>query len=72
MTASAGVEQLYTVAEVAAILRVGVKTVQRWISEDRLAAHRVMVGGSWRIKASDLQRSLDGATTEVFGPGTAG
>lgn len=44
------------VAEVAALLRLDVKTVRRWIVEGRLPATRP--GRDWRIARADLRAFL--------------
>ena len=43
---------LYTVAEVADLLKVSIKTLRRWIDADELVAHRF--GRQLRITESDL------------------
>jgi len=43
---------LYTVAEVADLLKVSVKTVRRWVDADDLVVHRL--GRQLRITESDL------------------
>lgn len=47
---------LYTVAEVANLLKVSIKTVRRWIDADELVAHRL--GRQLRITESDLSAFL--------------
>jgi excisionase family DNA binding protein len=57
MTASKPVlPVLYTVAEVADLLKVSIKTVRRWIDADELVAHRL--GRQLRITESDLSAFL--------------
>ncbi len=43
---------LYTIVEVAALLKVNAKTVRRWIEAGELIAHRL--GHQFRITESDL------------------
>lgn len=45
----------YSPQEVADLLGVKVRTVYRWIREDKLTAVKV---GQWRISESELQRLL--------------
>jgi excisionase family DNA binding protein len=52
-------ERLYTVAEVAAHLRVNEFTLRRWLREGRLTGFRL--GGKtagWRIRQSELDRFI--------------
>jgi excisionase family DNA binding protein len=44
---------LYTTAQVAQLVSVSPRTVQRWIREKRLPA--VMVGGTYRVRAEALR-----------------
>ena len=51
----------YTIAEVAALLRVTDKTIRRWLAAGRI--HGVQPGGpraAWRIPAAELERLLRG------------
>lgn len=48
-------EQLYTLPEVAAMLKVSRKTVYRYIESGKLKATKI---GQWRIKKSDLDKLL--------------
>jgi excisionase family DNA binding protein len=52
-----------TVPEVAALLRVSVRTVYRWIADETLPASRVKDAGSsgWRILESDALAMLEDA-----------
>ena len=55
-------EELYTVPEVAARLKVSTYTVLNWLRAGRLKGYRP--GGrkaGWRVSASDLQRFLTAA-----------
>ena len=44
---------LYSIKEVAGILRVSTKTIRRWVASGELTAHRI--GRQWRISDADLQ-----------------
>ena len=48
-------EKLYTLPEVAEILKVSRKSVYRYIQSGKLKATKV---GQWRIKQSDLDKLL--------------
>lgn len=45
---------MLTIPETAALLRVSVKTIRRWISCDELPAAKL--GLQWRIRPQDLHR----------------
>lgn len=47
--------KLLTIGEVAEILRVSTRTINRYIEAGRLRASRI---GQWRIKESDLEKFL--------------
>ncbi len=47
------IEHLLTIKDVAAICRVSVKTVRRWIEDQELSAAKL--GNQWRIRPKDLQ-----------------
>ena len=49
------IDKLLTIEEVAKILRVSTRTVNRYIESGRLRASRI---GQWRIKESDLEKFL--------------
>ena len=49
-------DKLLTIKEVAKILRVSERSVNRYIESGRLRASRI---GQWRIKESDLEKFLD-------------
>ena len=49
-------DKLLTIKEVAKILRVSERSVNRYIEAGRLRASRI---GQWRIKESDLEKFLD-------------
>ncbi len=49
------IEKLFTIEEVADILRVHTRTVTRYIESGRLTASKI---GVWRIKQSDLNAFL--------------
>jgi len=50
------IEKLFTIEEVAEILRVHTRTVTRYIESGRLKASKL---GVWRIRQSDLNAFLD-------------
>jgi len=50
------IEKLFTIEEIAKILRVHTRTVTRYIESGRLKASKL---GVWRIKQSDLNAFLD-------------
>jgi len=50
------IDKLLTIGEVAKILRVSTRTVNRYIEAGRLRASRI---GQWRIKESDLNKFLE-------------
>jgi len=56
------VERLLTVADVAEILRLSVRTVRRLIAEDELKVIRV--GRSVRVQAEDLRSFIDASRQE--------
>jgi len=49
------IDKLLTIKEVAEILRVSERSVNRYIEAGRLRASRI---GQWRIKQSDLEKFL--------------
>ena len=49
-------EQDYTVAELAGLLRVHVTTVRRWIARGDLQAIRLPCGGEYRITFDEVDR----------------
>jgi len=51
-----GIEKLFTITEIAKILRVHPRTVNRYIESGRLKASKL---GTWRIKRSDLSTFLE-------------
>ena len=50
------IDKLLTIEEVAKILRVSTRTVNRYIESDRLKASKI---GQWRISRKDLEGFLD-------------
>lgn len=50
------IEKLFTIEEVAKILRVHTRTVTRYIEAGKLRASKI---GVWRIKQSDLDSFLE-------------
>ena len=50
------IEKLFTIEEVAEILRVSTRSVNRYIESGRLKASKI---GVWRIKQSDLDAFLE-------------
>ena len=51
-----GIEKLFTIEEIAKILRVHTRTVTRYIEARKLKASKL---GVWRIKQSDLNAFLE-------------
>lgn len=49
-------EEFYTPQEIAERLKVDIRTVYRWIREDRMKAAKI--GRFWRIPESELNRLL--------------
>ncbi|PJA84063.1 MAG: DNA-binding protein [Candidatus Nealsonbacteria bacterium CG_4_9_14_3_um_filter_37_13] len=49
------IDKLLTIEEVAKILRVSTRTVNRYIESDRLKASKI---GQWRISQKDLEEFL--------------
>lgn len=50
------IDKLLTIEEVAKILRVSTRTVNRYIESDRLKASKI---GQWRISQKDLEEFLN-------------
>jgi excisionase family DNA binding protein len=61
--AVAGMEQLLTVPEVAAVLRVDDNTVRRWIRRGRLHGMKLGGPGGYRVRRSDLDAFLESLST---------
>lgn len=55
-------EKLYTVTQVAEILTIHKRTIQRWIKERKLKAS--FVGNKYLVKESDLKAFVDDAQME--------
>jgi excisionase family DNA binding protein len=49
-------EMLYTLQEVAEILKVSTKSIYRYVESQKLKASKV--GGQWRIKEKDLNNFI--------------
>ena len=49
-------EKLYTLPEIANLLKVSTRTVLRYIKAHKLGATKI---GQWRIREGDLQKFLD-------------
>jgi excisionase family DNA binding protein len=49
-------ERFYTVAEIARMAKVSVRTVARWIKARKLMAYRNVEGGPWRVRESEWER----------------
>ena len=56
------IEKLFTIDEIAKILRVHPRTVNRYIESGRLKASKL---GVWRIRQSDLNAFLDESSNIV-------
>lgn len=59
---SGNIEKLFTIEEVAKILRVSTRSVTRYIESGKLKASKI---GMWRIKQSDLNSFLE-KTSNVY------
>lgn len=51
-------EKIYTIAEVAEILRVKDYTVREWLREGKLKGFKA--GNRWRVKESELKKMTNG------------
>jgi excisionase family DNA binding protein len=51
-------KMVYTLEEVAEILKVSVQTIRKLIAEKKLRAFRV--GGQWRVRKEDLDKYIEG------------
>ncbi|CAH8190772.1 helix-turn-helix domain-containing protein [Vibrio vulnificus] len=58
------VDQILTLKEVAAYLKLAEKTTYRLVSEGKLTG--LKVGGSWRFKREDLEVWIDQQKTQVL------
>lgn len=56
------IEKLLTITEIAKILRVHPRTVNRYIESGRLKASKL---GTWRIKQSDLNAFLEDTSNVI-------
>jgi excisionase family DNA binding protein len=52
-------DRLLTIEEASAYLHKSVKTVREWLRTGKLSG--LKVGGTWRIRASDLEAFLEAA-----------
>jgi excisionase family DNA binding protein len=59
-------EKYYTVDEIAGLLKIHPKTIQRYIREGRLKANKV--GKSWRVSGHDLSTFTEGAGASLTPP----
>lgn len=59
-------EKYYTVEEIAALIKIHPKTIQRYIREGRLKANKV--GKSWRVSGHDLSTFTEGSSASVTPP----
>lgn len=59
------IEKLFTITEIAKILRVHTRTVNRYIESGRLKASKL---GVWRIRQSDLNAFLDDSSNIKANP----
>ena len=55
-------DKLLTIEEVAKILRVSARSVNRYIESGRLKASKI---GWWRIKRSDIDRFLEKTSNKI-------
>lgn len=63
-TDNAMVDEIYTVDEVAKILKVEVRTVQEWLKTDKMLGF--VVGKEWRVSESQLQDFINkGGTGKI-------
>lgn len=54
-SSSEGIERTYTPVEIAALVRVDVKTVQGWLRDESHPLVGVKFKNMWRVKESDLR-----------------
>jgi len=59
-------EKYYTVDEIAGLIKIHPKTIQRYIREGRLKASKV--GKSWRVSGHDLSTFTEGSETATAPP----
>jgi excisionase family DNA binding protein len=59
-------EKYYTVEEIAELIKIHPKTIQRYIREGRLKANKV--GKSWRVSGHDLSTFTEGGNASVTPP----
>lgn len=52
------IEKLYSTSEVAELLGVHIKTLQRWIRDGQIAA--LKVGSRYRVQESEVKRLTEG------------
>jgi excisionase family DNA binding protein len=64
------IEKYYTVDEIAELLKIHPKTIQRYIREGRLIANKV--GKSWRVSGHDLSSFTEGSGRPAAAPITSG
>lgn len=50
------IERFYTIKEIAELLNVTPRTVQRYITDKKLPAQKIM--GKWRVKESDFKKFI--------------
>ena len=53
-------DELLTVVEVAHRLKLSRETVRRWLRDGKLRGVRFSDSGGWRVRASEVERLLDG------------
>lgn len=56
-------EKLYTIREAADVLRVRVRTVQRYLRARKLKGSKI---GQWRFSESDLRKFLDAPNSKMI------
>jgi excisionase family DNA binding protein len=59
-------DRLFTLSEVAVILRIDPVTAERWCRAGKLAA--VKVGGRWRVSGHEVQRAAGAAVVATSPP----
>ncbi len=57
---SSNIEQTYEPVEIAALMRVKVRTVRMWLRDPKHPLKGTKIGSIWRVKKSDLAAFMEG------------